>query len=140
MSFHDIFDELETIERVSLLAHATDVSFHDGEVIIEQDEPNERIYILTDGVARVERRDAQGERVVLAELGLAEIFGEVTFLTGLPASARVVAVGETLAMSIDHSLIRKLVRQDAAFAGRFFHSIAVTLAHRLIATNLKLGS
>ena len=138
MSFHDIFDDLETQERVSLLHGATEIDFDAGQILIQQDHPNKTIFILTDGEVRVERVSEGQTNVTLATLGLAEIFGEMTFLTGRPASAQVIADTPGKALCLSHESIRKRMKKDPGFAGRLFYSFAVTLAMRLNDTNLKL--
>jgi CRP-like cAMP-binding protein len=138
VSFHDIFDELETQERVSLLHGATEIQFEEGDVLIQQNQPNKRIFIIMDGDVRVERVTDEDDRVTLATLGLADIFGEMTLLTGRPASAQVVAASPGKALCLSHESIRTRMKKYPGFAGRLFYSFAVTLAIRLSETNMKL--
>ena len=138
MAFSDIFDELQTAERVSLLGHAESFEFESGATIIKQGQPNEAIFILYDGQVHVECTNDEGSVRRLATLELGEIFGEISFLTGEPATANVIADGDVKVMRIGHALVRSMIKQDSAFAGRFFHSIAVTLAQRLGRTNTQI--
>jgi len=138
MAFSDIFDELGTAERVSLLGHAESASYPTGAAIITQGQPNKSIFILFDGQVHVECKNSDGEVRRITTLELGEIFGEISFLTGEPATANVIAEGDVKVMRIGHSLIRSMIKEDSAFAGRFFHSIAVTLAKRLGRTNTQL--
>ena len=138
MAFSDIFDELGTAERVSLLGQAESLQYESGTLIVTQGEPNEAIFIVYDGEVHVEVTNDEGQTRRLATLELGEIFGEVSFLTGEPATANVIAEGDVKVMRIGHALIRTVVKDDSAFAGRLFHSIAVTLAQRLDRTNNQL--
>lgn len=140
MGFTDIFDEMEPADRVTLLNRAVPQDFEDGAVIINEKERNKAIYIILDGEVLVEKDAGTASPLVLAELGIGAIIGEMTFLTrGLP-SASIVAKGPVEMLCITHENLRKLVQQDPSLAGRFYHSVAVTLAHRLGDTNKKLAA
>ena len=140
MGFTDIFDELEPAERVRLLNQSVPTDFEDGTVIIDEKRANNAIYIIMDGEVRVEKDMGVGQPTVLAELGVGAILGEMTFLTRELPSASIVAKGSVEMLCVTHASIKKLVDQDPGLAGRFYHSVAVTLAHRLAETNKKLVS
>jgi CRP-like cAMP-binding protein len=140
MGFTDIFDEMEPADRVTLLNRAVPQDFEDGAVIINEKELNKAIYIILDGEVLVEKDTGTASPLALAELGIGAIIGEMTFLTrGFP-SASIVAKGPVEMLCITHDSLRKLVQQDPSLAGRFYHSVAVTLAHRLGDTNKKLAA
>jgi CRP-like cAMP-binding protein len=138
MGFNDIFDELEPAERVELLDHASEETYQDGERIIEQDQENPNIYVLLDGEVSVRRWHEDGTDVEVARLGVGAIFGEMAFLTRDTASADVVAAGEVTALRLGHEHVQHMVRKAPTFAGRFYRSVAVTLAVRLRNTSRKL--
>ena len=92
-----------------------------------------------DGEVRVEKDIGDGKQTILAELGVGAILGEMTFLTRALPSATIVAKGTVDMLCITHASISQLVAKDPGLAGRFYHSVAVTLAHRLAATNAKLA-
>jgi len=139
MGFTDIFDELEPADRVTLLNRALPQDFEDGSIIINEKEPNKAIYIIMDGEVLVEKDTGTDKPLILAELGVGAIIGEMTFLTrGLP-SASIVAKGNVEMLCVTHQSLKDLVQQDPSLAGRFYHSVAVTLAHRLGDTNKKLA-
>ena len=56
---------------------------------------------------------------------------EMSFLGAAPASATVIATETVEVLCLEHTHINELVKQDPAFSGRFYQSLAVTLAHRL---------
>ena len=64
--------------------------FEPGEVIIRENDTGDSAYLIEDGVVEVSR-EADGGRVVLAELGRGEIFGEMGMIDDLPRSATVTA-------------------------------------------------
>jgi len=138
MGFTDIFDELEPAERVRLLNQAVNRSFEPGTVIIDERKPNDAIFVVMDGEVNVEKSLPNGEKKVLAELGVGAIIGEMTFLTRGSPSASIVARTETEMLCVTHESLNTLVSQEPGLAGRFYRSIAVTLAQRLAETNKKL--
>jgi extracellular factor (EF) 3-hydroxypalmitic acid methyl ester biosynthesis protein len=132
VAFDDILQELSGADRTRLLDRAEPLSFAKEEVLIKEGEANAVIYIILDGEVRVEKQaEDTGKTVQLAMLGFGSIFGEMSFLGAAPASATVVANEAVDALCIEHAHLNSLVKQDPAFSGRFYQSLAVTLAQRL---------
>ncbi len=67
--------------------------FRQDEVIISEGEPGDKMYFVESGRVRV-IRGAGSQRMVLAELGAGDLFGEMSLLTGNARSASVVAQSE----------------------------------------------
>ncbi len=143
MPFTDIFDELEPAERVALLDWATERQYDPDQLILRQDDENQTIFVVVEGQVRVERtveREPGDEvPVVVARLGLGSIFGEMAFLTRANASASVFADEPVKVLCLQHQHLREMAQQDPNFAGRFYRSLAITLAHRLNDTNCRFS-
>ena len=139
--FSDTFAELEPAERMQLLDHATKRHFEAGESIIRQGTDNRNIYIVADGVVRVELEPDELDTppVLVAHLDLGSIFGEMTFLTHAGASANVVAEDSVQLFCLDHGHLHGMITQDPGFGCRFYHALAVTLADRLRQTSRRSG-
>jgi putative ABC transport system ATP-binding protein len=99
ISTHD--DRLVPIaDRVIHLVpeHATSASgprsveVADGEVIFEQGERGELVYVIESGAVAIERRHSDGSLEELARLGPGDYFGELGPLLGFPRSATARAV------------------------------------------------
>ena len=58
-----------------------------GEIIFEQGDRGELVYVIETGTVAIERRHTDGTIEVLAELGRGEYFGELGPLLGFPRSA-----------------------------------------------------
>lgn len=63
-------------------------------VILREGESSDGVYILKKGRVSISRMNADGQEVVLAELGEGEVFGEMSLISHLPCSATVKAMGE----------------------------------------------
>ena len=68
------------------------VEFADGEVIFEQGDRGELVYVIESGVVAIERRHSDGTLEELARLGPGDYFGELGPLLGFPRSATARAV------------------------------------------------
>ena len=113
------------------------LEFMHGDVILEQNQKNDSLYFISDDQVRIERREDGGSRE-LARLGVASVFGEMSFLEKSNISAGVIADGHVVALKINGDDIEGLIEEDAEFGRRFYRSIAVSLSRRLRATNLLL--
>ena len=133
-SFGDVFSRLHAEEESYLLKSADTRVYDPDEVIVEEDRRLDAIFVIERGSVRVIRRSLSDKRFEITHMSRGDIFGEMSFLDDAPASASVVAETEVRALCITESMIRALLRDDPSFAGRFYHSIALTLAARLRAT------
>ena len=130
----DIFEGLEIPERVAMLESSERRDCKDGDLIIEEDARNDAIFAILDGEVKVLL--GSGESAIeVARLGVGAIFGEMSFLSHTTASASIVAVGEVELICVSHEHISSMVDRDPGFAGRFYHSLACTLAERLRVAN-----
>ena len=136
------FAKLTDGERKFLLDCAKRQHYLDGEIILEEGSQSEAIYILAEGGVRVERqgmtpRDS-AMPVEIARLERGEVFGEMSFVDKSGASASVVADGAVDCLCIDGATIHTCIQYDPTFAGRFYHSLAITLSRRLSVTSTRL--
>ena len=116
-----------------LLEKADVVTYHAEEEIIAEGSRRQALFFLRHGRVRVELPGMGGVRQV-ARLGPGEIFGEMGFVEDTGASASVVADEEAEVEVIEGCYVQALLYSAPGFAARFFHSLAVTLSHRLRGT------
>ena len=133
-SFGTVFSRLHAEEESFLLKSADTRVYEPDEVIVEEDRRPDAIFVIEKGSVRVIRRSLSDKRFEITHLGCCDVFGEMAFLDDAPASASVVAETEVQALCISSSMIEALLRGDPTFCGRFYHSLALTLAARLRAT------
>ncbi len=130
-AFGVAFPRLLPEEEIFLLKSADTHAYDGGETIIEEGIRPQYIFVIEEGTARVLRRGAGGGRAEVVYLGRGDIVGEMSFVDAAPASASVVAETALRALCIPAEMIQALMRGDLGFSGRFYHSLALTLAERL---------
>ena len=75
--------------------HLMPKTYQPGEVIIQQGDPNESLFIINQGSADITVEGKHGEIVQVNHLSRGDYFGEVELLNNLPAIASVRVGGET---------------------------------------------
>jgi CRP-like cAMP-binding protein len=131
------FPFLSVAEERALLDASESKTVVPNEVAVEQGEKLRAIFVIEAGTVRVEHQD-RGAMVPLAVLGTGEFFGEMSFVDGEPASARVVAEEPTKLRIIDAIAVERLNAADRSFGERLYRSIAAILARRLRLTSLRV--
>jgi len=104
-------------------------TFYSGDHIITEDEFPDCLYEMVDGTATVLVKGTE-----IGQVNPSEIFGEVSFLTGLNRTASVVAKTTCLVQCIDGQFFSSLIRQRPAMVQK----MAKTIAYRLSEVNDKL--
>jgi CRP-like cAMP-binding protein len=98
--------------RLKLIAYAAEiVHFGPGELIVQQGDPADAVYIVTEGEADVELRDGQGHDILLATMGRHSLFGETAVLSKGRRTASVRAKGPVTTFKISANVFLDLVRQ-----------------------------
>ena len=77
-----------------------------GTVVVREDEPGDRFYVLLSGLASVTQRD-RGARSLLRP---GETFGEVALTMGIPRTATVTTVTTCVVASCDQGTFDELLR------------------------------
>jgi CRP-like cAMP-binding protein len=103
-----------------------------NDVLIEQYEPVDKLFIVLDGKFNIIFNFAK-----IAELSSGEIIGEMSFVDSNPPIASVVAVQKSHVVSIKKDLINKKIKEDTGFASRFFYALSLFLVDRL-RTNIQI--
>jgi CRP-like cAMP-binding protein len=109
----DIFSPLTDAERDFLAGSLHCATFGRGEEIIRQGEQGDSLFIIRRG--RVEVLVASGgEQEVVDTLGVGNVFGEMSLLTGAPRSATVRAVEDTEVVPVTVGDFRQIVEKNPA--------------------------
>lgn len=120
-----------TRDDFRLLAEKAKQSSHqNGEVILAEGDDVPGIYVVRSGRVSVEKRFTRVP-VRIATLDVGDVFGEVSFVDGYPASASVVAREETTVHLFERAQIIALLASVPGFAARFYQSLSLTLSDRL---------
>lgn len=98
----------EHLARISRASHL--LVFDQGRSIFRQGDRGRSLYIILDGQVKVYTYDNQGREIVLAFLGENQFFGEISFLRGVPRTASVQAVEESLICELGYREMQEVVR------------------------------
>ncbi len=109
--------------------------------LIARSRPGEAFYIAVDGEFEVVQRDEHDVECVLAVLQPGECFGEMSLITGEPASATVRARGPARAIRISKENFHQMLASAPQIAVTLARILANRLARtgRLVAEELKKG-
>lgn len=132
MNQSTVFTAIDPTQRRDLMKHFVEIEAPAGTRVITQGEPGAGIYVVLRGELMVSRSEAD-QRVVLAQLGPAEIVGEMSLLSHGGATADVIATEPTTLLFLARSFFEKLLevlpelrQQIDALAGRRSREIAVS--------------
>ena len=124
-----------TIEDYSiLLEQAQLATYKQHDVILKEGRLSEAIYLLRKGVVRVERA-ATGRDVAIAFLEPGEVFGEISFLEGVPTTSGVIAQEDVEVCIFNHEELADLLSTKPGLSDRFYQSLAHNLSSRLHQTS-----
>jgi len=100
------FDKFSILEKHKMLAfHTQFFIYQSGEIIIEEGCYDSEFFILLDGSVDVIKTS---NPVPLDTLEPGDFFGEISFLTGSPRTANVIASTRSIAIQIDHRMMKRL--------------------------------
>jgi CRP-like cAMP-binding protein len=118
-----VFDSLAEVRIFSGLSEAT-LKFLSGRahfcaaralnVIVQEGDPGDRLFIITSGEVRACRNFASVGEVELARLSAGQCFGEMCILDTLPRSATVQATQDSALRSLDVTTLYELHRTQPA--------------------------
>ena len=96
-----LFSEMDDQEVAGIRRLMDEVKFTPGQVIIREGEIGDHFYVVTDGHAQVIIRDADGQEIVLQEVGPGGFFGELSMLTNEPRAVRIRALDHVTALALE---------------------------------------
>ena len=135
-----LFAKLGFEETMELAGIAHLEKRKDGETIIAQDSLGGALYVLKDGAAKVRLHDSNGGKVrELATLVRGELFGEMTLIDDMLASADVVAVGDVELLVIPRLKFEDLLAHNAQLAVKVYRCFCRSLTDKLRKANARIA-
>jgi len=122
----------------SLAALATEVAFHEDEVIFEDSQRSTAFYLVLTGSVVVELRTSSCVICVQA-LGNGNVFGWSSLLDRQDTLFQVRARESTTALRIDGADLKAHMQTDAGLAAELLHRILHVVAGRVKATELRFA-
>lgn len=100
------------LDRIhELCMHGTEVTFHDGETLFEEGQPDYDFFVVLEGNIRVTKKLDSGPSSLLTIHTPGEFTGDLSMLTGAPAIATGQAVGETRVQRYSHEAFRRMIAE-----------------------------
>ena len=122
-------DALQEAEKV-----VTSRTYRAGDVILEQDEPGEALYLIVDGVVRVSRVSLGSRERVLADVYAPGLIGETAVLSRGERSATVTALSSTTILMLYRDHFSRILRRHPDV----LWNLATLLADRITQQNDEL--
>ena len=109
-----------------------------GDMFIEEDTTDSRIYVLLTGTIRVEKK---GNLIVKTDVA-GELFGEIAVFNEESRSASVVAETHSLLLVVDQKFLQEVkpVQDNGSFYAAVYGFLAKIMATRLKTTSQELAS
>lgn len=108
-----ILNAVAPAQRDDLVARFETRTFQPGDVLTKQNEDADGLYLIASGHVRVTGVDADGDRLVLAELGPGDVVGEISLVLRRPATATVTASHPTIALHLPRQQFHEAIREHA---------------------------
>lgn len=118
--------DLSTGELIKVTIITENVSFGEGDEIMQEGAPCDAIYIVKSGSVRVMKGGTHLETV-----GPGEPLGEISFIDKGPRSATLVAAADTELIRLAADQFEQVLAHDRDLAVKIYRSIIITLCKRL---------
>jgi CRP/FNR family transcriptional regulator len=126
-----LFAALDADSAATLEKMLTTRSVGRGHVVFREGDTGDRLFIVLDGKVKITRASADGRENLIAVLGAAEMFGELSLFDPGPRTASVSAITDSTLASLDHDDLRPLLLERPGVAVELLQA----LAQRLRRTN-----
>lgn len=118
-------------ELSELVAACVRVAYRGGEIVCEQHEPGESMFVILGGRVRIEVRDSAGCCRTLNYLGPGDHFGEMSMLLSNPRTASVVAVVDTELLQLSRADFEHTLNQVPQFTANLSRSLGTWLSGQI---------
>lgn len=130
-------EQLESSDIARITGACVPVRVRAGDDLIEKGEGSDDLYIVADGSFKV-YDDTLGEDFVHAILEQGDIFGEMSFIDGIPRSASVKALTDGTVLRMGKREFDSLLAASPDTAMLFIFSLARVITRRLRDVNIAL--
>jgi CRP-like cAMP-binding protein len=126
-----LFAALDDDAAHALRASMTETRLDRGEILFNEGEPGDRLYVILDGKVKLGRTSADGRENLLAVLGPGEMFGELSLFDPGPRTATATAITDLALIGLGHHDLEPWLTSRPEVAG----PLLAALAKRLRRTN-----
>jgi|EP00979_Chaetoceros_neogracilis_P005615 hypothetical protein len=128
---------LECIDRKELESIASsfeDAVFQRGDILVQQDEKSDIVFVLARGTVTVSTQD-DGNEVEIDELGMGSVFGEIAWALNSIRGATIRATSPGLLFTILGSKLRELAESNDELERRLWETCGRRLSENVLATH-----
>ena len=101
--------------------------FRRNEVIFHQGDPGDALHVVASGAVKIFLASPEGDEAIIATLGPADFFGELSLLDGAPRSASATALQATETLVLSRPPFRELLEREAGLRDALLASLAAEL-------------
>ena len=130
-----LFERMSPEEREELRGMMSQTTLRRGEVLFNEGDSGDRLYILLTGKVKLGHTSVDGRENLLAVLGPGEIVSELTLFDPGPRSATATAVATTELLALEHNQLMGFIDSHPTLAKDMLRALAV----RLRLTNIALA-
>lgn len=130
-----IFQGVEPEAAAALAAQLETVSYPRSSSVFSEGELGDRLYIILEGKVKLGRHSPDGRENLLAVMGPADMFGELSVFDPGPRTASAIAVTDVKLATMDRAAMRAWIAQRPEIAEQLLRVIA----RRLRRTNNSLA-
>jgi CRP-like cAMP-binding protein len=130
-----LFAALDDEQAAALLESMTRVELRRGDVLFNEGDAGDRLYVITTGKIKLGRSSVDGRENLLAVLGPGEMFGELSLFDPGNRTATATAVSDAALVGLGNEDLRALLSDRPDVAQHLLRA----LARRLRRTNEALG-
>ena len=102
-------------EEFTLISSASDKRFfREGELIIKQGAQGSSMFLISEGVVEVSLKNDSENEIIVGNLTIGEVFGEMSLLTGAPRVATAKAKRPVVLFEINKEIFSKILKNNDA--------------------------
>ena len=130
-----LFQTIGQAQARALLAHGTPIHYPARKLIFATDDPGDTMLLIDTGRVEISLTAESGRRSILAQLGKADVVGELAVLDGQPRSADAVAATDVTGRILSRAHVLGFLRENPESA----LAVIAALCQRLRRTNQSLA-
>lgn len=124
-----LFAQLSDEMLVGLAPHVHRRAFRRGTMIFHKDQAGDALYIVESGRVRIFRPEEGGKELDIDQKGPGDVFGEMALLDGLPRSASVDTLEDTVTYTLSREEFQRALAASPPLATAVLAMLSRTLRH-----------
>lgn len=125
-----VLEGLSEEEWQMVIRNAQQIPFKQGEVLLQEGEADDAVYIVTSGQVEVISTGAFGRAKRIATIDEGSVFGEVAFFDARPRSASVRAICDGQVLRLSRKGFQQIAAWNPGLSNQFLFDLGSILAYR----------